>query len=126
YGSAELVLPQNAPLRTIEVAGIQGIVTQELESAAVELVGAGLGDYVYLGARVISVLGLAVVRDDAKFGDGVKVRDDAGSHVGCSSPRPPNKTGTVWRFPVPTRGKSFWSPAPPTPTGIDRCRFLPP
>ena len=105
HGSPELVLPQNAPIRTEEVAAIQGRVAQELESAAVELVGAGLGDYIYLGARVISVLGLAVVRDDAEFGDGVKVGDDAGSHAGCLLDTPAIDDESVGRLPLPADGQ---------------------
>ena len=82
HGPPELVLPQNASVGAVKVAGIQVRIAQKLEPAAVQLVGAGLGDHVDLGACVVSVLGVAVVRDDAEFGNRVKVRDDDRSHTG--------------------------------------------
>src|SRR5215472_6672060 len=55
------------------VPGIEIGVAQEFEQVSVEAVGTGFGDDVDLPAAEVSVLGIVVVCQDAKFRDGVKV-----------------------------------------------------
>ena len=81
--SAELVLVVSAFLpRWIEVvARIQIGVAQEFEDVSVPLVCAGFGYDVDLRAGIIAVFGIGVVGQNAKFRDGIEVRNRARTRI---------------------------------------------
>jgi hypothetical protein len=79
--AAVLVLAECAAGGGEVVARIEIGVAQKIERAAVEPVGAGLGDYADLSAGKLSVLGIEVAGDDAELGDRIEVGNDGGAGV---------------------------------------------
>ena len=79
--AAELVLPVEAALRRKEIARVESGVTQKLEAAAMQLVGAGLGDHIDDAAAVVAVLGVEVVGQDAELGDRIEIGHDGSAAV---------------------------------------------
>jgi hypothetical protein len=65
-----------------EVAGVEVVVAVEVVEAAVELVGAGLGERVDLSAGVAAELGGVVVHFDAKLANGLDAESGAGGRTG--------------------------------------------
>ena len=80
--AAELVLIEG-PARGREIiARIEIRVAQELKTVAVKRVGAGFRDDVDLAATEFAVLGVKVVRQNTKLGDGIEIWDYRRAH--CS------------------------------------------
>ena len=74
--AAKLVLlegPFWSPRQVEIVVRIQNRVTQEFEGVTVELICPRLGNHVDLAARIVTILGVKIVCDDAELIDGVEV-----------------------------------------------------
>src|SRR5579872_518952 len=74
--AAELVLVERFTFRGKEVARIQFRITQKLEAASMKGISTGLGDGVHYTTRVVAVLRVEVVGQNAEFFKRIDVRDD--------------------------------------------------
>src|SRR5579864_4624276 len=71
----------SAHARTEKVARVQVGIAQKIESIAVVLIASRPGHDIHHAAAVVSIFRVEVTGEDAKFGDGIKVRRDGGAHV---------------------------------------------
>src|SRR5271167_211908 len=72
-GSAELVLIEGPPRGRKVIARIEIRVAEEFKTVAVKRVGAGFRDDINLPAAEFAILGVKVVRQNAKLGDGIEI-----------------------------------------------------
>ena len=79
--SAELVLVKRAACRRKIVTGIEIRVTKKFERVAMKCIGTRFCNDVDLSSAVPSVFRIEVAGKDAKFGDGVEVRNDRRSRI---------------------------------------------
>ena len=114
--AAKLVLVIGRPLSAGKVIrGVEIRIAQELKRVSVVLVGAGFCYDVNLAAAVVPVLGVIIIRQNAKLGDRVEIGNCAGAGKSRLLYKYPIQDETICRFTHAIHGER---------AGIQIARYL--